>query len=48
MNERGKITRTSAAVRPTMKIRARVSDDEFGSEILEEKKGQIQTFDVRD
>jgi exodeoxyribonuclease VII large subunit len=34
MNERGKIIRTIAAVRPNMKIRTRVSDGEFGSEIL--------------
>jgi exodeoxyribonuclease VII large subunit len=34
MNERGKIIRTTAAVRSKMKIRTRVSDGEFGSEIL--------------
>jgi len=34
MNEHGKIIRTIAAVRPKMKIRTRVSDGEFGSEIL--------------
>jgi exodeoxyribonuclease VII large subunit len=34
MNERGKIIHTIAAVRPKMKIRTRVSDGEFGSEIL--------------
>jgi exodeoxyribonuclease VII large subunit len=34
MNERGKIIRTIAAVRSKMKIRTRVSDGEFGSEIL--------------
>jgi exodeoxyribonuclease VII large subunit len=34
MNERGKIIRTTTAVRPKMKIRTRVSDGEFGSEIL--------------
>ena len=34
MNERGKIIRTIAAVRPKMKIRTRVNDGEFGSEIL--------------
>ena len=34
MNERGKIISTVAAVRPKMKIRTRVSDGEFGSEIL--------------
>jgi exodeoxyribonuclease VII large subunit len=33
MNERGKIIRTTAAVRPKMKIRTRVTDGEFGSEI---------------
>jgi exodeoxyribonuclease VII large subunit len=33
-NERGKIIRTIAAVRPRMKIRTRVSDGEFGSEVL--------------
>jgi len=37
MNERGKIIRTTAVVRPKMKIRTRVSDGEFGSEILSEK-----------
>jgi exodeoxyribonuclease VII large subunit len=34
MNERGKIIRSIAAVRPKMKIRTRVSDGEFSSEIL--------------
>jgi exodeoxyribonuclease VII large subunit len=34
MNERGKIIGTIAAVRPKMKIRTRVSDGEFGSEVL--------------
>src|SRR5205809_4411914 len=34
MNEHGKIIRTIAAVRPKMKIRTRVSDGEFGSEVL--------------
>ena len=34
MNERGKIIRAIAAVRPKMKIRTRVSGGEFGSEIL--------------
>ena len=34
MNERGKIIRTIAGVRPKMKIRTRVSDGEFSSEIL--------------
>jgi exodeoxyribonuclease VII large subunit len=33
MNERGKIIRTIATVRSKMKIRTRVSDGEFGSEI---------------
>ena len=33
-NERGKIIRTIAAVRPKMKIRTRVSDGEFSSDIL--------------
>src|SRR6266496_4389700 len=33
MNERGKIIRTVAAVRPKMKIRTHVSDGEFSSEI---------------
>jgi exodeoxyribonuclease VII large subunit len=33
MNERGKIIRRIAAVRPKMRIRTRVSDGEFGSEI---------------
>src|SRR5713101_3094009 len=36
-NERGKIIRTIAAVRPKMKIRTRVRDGEFGSEILSQK-----------
>jgi exonuclease VII large subunit len=34
VNERGKIIRTIAAVRPKMKIRTRVGDGEFGSETL--------------
>jgi exodeoxyribonuclease VII large subunit len=34
MNERGKIVRTIAAVRPKMQIRTRVSDGEFGSEVI--------------
>lgn len=34
MNDRGQIIRTSKAVRPKMKIRSRVSDGEFGSEVL--------------
>lgn len=33
MNERGKIIRTISVVRPKMKIRTRVSDGEFGSQI---------------
>ena len=35
MNERGEIIRTIAAVRPKMRIRTRVSDGEFGSEVLQ-------------
>jgi exodeoxyribonuclease VII large subunit len=34
MNERGKIIHTTTAARPKMKIRTRVSDGEFSSEIL--------------
>jgi exodeoxyribonuclease VII large subunit len=34
MTERGKIIRTTVRVRSKMKIRTRVSDGEFGSEIL--------------
>ncbi len=34
MNERGRIIRATATVRPKMKIRTRVSDGEFGSEVL--------------
>ena len=34
MNERGKIIGTIAAVQPKMKVRTRVSDGEFGSEVL--------------
>jgi len=37
MNEQGKIIQTIKVVRPKMKIRTRVSDGEFGSEILSEK-----------
>jgi len=37
MNEKGKIIRTIRVVRPKMKIRTRVSDGEFGSEILSQK-----------
>ena len=33
-NEHGKIIRTITAVRPKMKIRTRISDGEFGSEVL--------------
>jgi exonuclease VII large subunit len=33
MSERGKIIRTIAAIRPKMKIRTQIGDDEFGSEI---------------
>src|SRR6266487_4295040 len=36
-DERGKVIRTIATVHPRMKIRTRVSDGEFGSEILSEK-----------
>jgi exodeoxyribonuclease VII large subunit len=34
MNERGKIIRTITAVRPKMKIRTRISDGEFDSEVV--------------
>jgi len=34
MNDHGQIIRTTAVVRPKMKIRTRVSDGEFGSEVL--------------
>jgi exonuclease VII large subunit len=34
MSDHGKIIRTIATVRPKMKIRTRVSDGEFGSEVL--------------
>src|SRR5262245_23083352 len=34
MNDRGQIIRTTSVVRPKMKIRTRVSDGEFGSEVL--------------
>ena len=34
MNDHGKIIRTVTAIRPRMKIRIRVSDGEFGSEII--------------
>ena len=34
INERGQIIRTITAVRPKLKIRTRVSDGEFGSEVL--------------
>jgi exodeoxyribonuclease VII large subunit len=34
INDRGQIIRTTADVRPKMVIRTRVSDGEFGSEIL--------------
>jgi exodeoxyribonuclease VII large subunit len=37
MNSRGQIIRTIAAVWPKMKIRTRVSDGEFGSEVLSDK-----------
>jgi exodeoxyribonuclease VII large subunit len=34
MDDRGQIIRTTAVVRPKMKVRTRVSDGEFGSEVL--------------
>ena len=34
VNDRGQIIRTTTVVRPKMKIRTRVSDGEFGSEVL--------------
>jgi len=34
MDDRGEIIRTTAVVRPKMKVRTRVSDGEFGSEVL--------------
>jgi exodeoxyribonuclease VII large subunit len=34
MNDRGEIIRTSAVVKPKMRIRTRVSDGEFGSEVM--------------
>ena len=34
MNDRGEIIQTKTVVRPNMKIRTRVSDGEFGSEVL--------------
>jgi exodeoxyribonuclease VII large subunit len=34
MNDRGQIIRTIEVVRPKIKIRTRVSDGEFGSEVL--------------
>jgi hypothetical protein len=34
MNDRGQIIRTIAVVRPKVKVRTRVSDGEFGSEVL--------------
>src|SRR5438067_545527 len=34
MNDHGKIIRTVTAIRPRMKIRTRISDGEFGSEII--------------
>jgi hypothetical protein len=37
MNERGKIISTITAVHPKMKIRTRVSDGEFDSEILPDR-----------
>jgi len=41
VNEHEKIIRTVAAVRRKMKIRTRVSDGEFGSEILESNKASL-------
>src|SRR5439155_20035130 len=37
LDERGEIIRTTTVVRPKMKIRTRVSDGEFGSEVLSDK-----------
>src|SRR5438309_4658929 len=37
LDERGEIIRTTTVVRPKMKIRSRVSDGEFGSEVLSDK-----------
>lgn len=34
MNDRGQIIRTTEVVRPKIKIRTRVSDGEFDSEVL--------------
>jgi hypothetical protein len=34
MNDRGQIIRTTAEIRSKMKLRTRVSDGEFGSEVL--------------
>jgi exodeoxyribonuclease VII large subunit len=34
MDDRGQIIRTTALVRPKMKIRTRISDGEFGAEVL--------------
>ena len=34
MNDRGQIIRTTVEIRSKMKIRTRISDGEFGSEIL--------------
>jgi len=34
MNDRGKIIRTATVVTPKMRIRTRVSDGEFGSEVM--------------
>src|SRR5205807_3580075 len=38
LDECGTIVRTVAAVRPKMKIRTRVSDGEFGSEVRSEER----------
>jgi exonuclease VII large subunit len=34
MNDRGQIIQTTAVVRPKMRIRTRIGDGEFGSEVL--------------
>jgi len=34
MNDRGQIIRTATVVKPKMRIRTRVSDGEFGSEVI--------------
>jgi len=37
LTERRRIIRTITAVRPKMKVRTRVSDGEFGSEVLSQE-----------